>query len=97
MEAKKPILNLGFGTGNPASCPDFKPENPWGRPMPRYDKMYPPVPPSHQVHVMQDGKLVPVGPMMGKEFCEAFCVAIGNQIALGNEKRWSLPHVVKLL
>jgi hypothetical protein len=95
----KATVRLGFGSGNPAGCPDFKPENPWGRPMPRYDQQYLPPPPLHQVfaHDKRVGKIIPVSPKMAKEYCDAICIAIGGKIASGDWKHWSNPHVVKLM
>jgi hypothetical protein len=87
---------MAYGTGNPVGAPDFKPLNPWGRPMPKRER--PPPPPLHQVVVKENasGVLTPVSPRMPKEHCEAFCEAISLQIVAGAEKRWSDPHVVKV-
>lgn len=92
----KRLANLGYGTGNPASCPDFRPLNPWGRPMP------PPPRPYREPHTFQvcvkdkhDNQVKRVGPRWEKkEFAEMFRLAIANQISLGAERRWSDPHLV---
>lgn len=90
---EKPLLKVGYGSGDPASCPGFRPLNPWGRPMPKPER--PPRPPLWQVFVKEPGgRVIPVGPQGPKETAEMFCIAIGEQIALGAERRWSSPHIV---
>jgi hypothetical protein len=93
----KPWLNIGFGTGNPAGAPDFKPMNPWGRPMPKPERQ--PRPELHQVHVKdaKTARIIPVGPKTERENAEMLCIAIGQQIALGAERQWREPHVVRLI
>lgn len=99
----KPILDLGYGTGNPAGRPDFRPVNPWGRPMPKV----PEEPRRHalyQVHVKDKrrgsptcGRTIAIGPKMAKEFAEMFSLTIANQIALGAERDWESPHLVMMI
>jgi hypothetical protein len=90
----KGSARIGYGSGNPAGVPEFRPMNPWGRPMPAPERA--PRPPLWQVHVKDahDRKEKAVGPRMQKEFAEMFCLAISNQIHLGAERRWSEPHLV---
>lgn len=94
----KPSVNLAYGTGNPVSVPDFKPLNPWGRPMPQVTQP-PPRPVLHQVHVRDNrtARIMPVGPKTERENAEMLCIAIGQQITLGAERQWSKPHVVRLI
>lgn len=89
-----PGVRLGYGTGNPAGCPDFRPLNPWGRPMPASDR--PPRPKLYQVHVKdkRDNRVKAVGPRMAKELAEMFRLTIREQISLGAERRWADPHLV---
>lgn len=93
----KRILNIDYGSGNPAGAPDFRPLNPWGRPMPKPDRE--PLPPLYQVfaHDRRLGRIIPVSPKMGKEFCEAICMTIARRVGSGDWKNWSNPHVVKLM
>jgi hypothetical protein len=50
--------------------------------------------PLYQVHVEdREGRLVPLGPKMGKDACDRFADAIRKQISLGKEKLVSNPHV----
>ena len=90
----KPSVRISGG--NPNGIPDFKPLNPWGRPMPEPER--PPRPPLWQVHVSDRsrGRVIPVGPRMGKEYAEMFRLAISNQIHLGAERRWANPHLVMM-
>jgi hypothetical protein len=54
--------------------------------------------PLHQVFVeTRSGELVALGPKMVKEACENFASSIRQQIALGNEKHVSNPHIVAVL
>lgn len=82
--------------GNPNGIPDFKPLNPWGRPMPTPERA--PRPPLYQVHVTdkRDNREKPVGPRMQEEFAEMFRLTIQNQISLGAERRWIEPHLVMI-
>ncbi len=93
----KPLARLGYGTGNPASTPDFRPLNPWGRPMPKPER-----PERHKVYQVyvydkSKGKAVAVGPRMAHEFTEMFRLAIAQAIASGAERRWRNPESVLML
>ena len=93
-EQRKPWVRVSYGSGNPAGAPDFKPLNPWGRSMP---KAPPPPEPLHQVFVMDPLKgAIPVGPKMGKQFCDAIADVIRQNILNGMEHRWSDPVVVRV-
>jgi len=51
--------------------------------------------PLYQVNVeTRDGKVLPVGPKAGRQFCERIVVAINAQIIKGREKVWANPHIV---
>ena len=95
--APKPSINLGYGTGNPASTPDFRPLNPWGRPMPKPER--PERPKLYQVHVRdkRNGRTIAVGPKMAHEFTEMFRLSIAQGIASGAEKRWRDPISVLMI
>lgn len=79
--------------------PNFKPLNPWGRPMP---KIQGPsgstelnIEPLYQVHVeLRDGKAIPVGPKMVKHMAEEFLMAINTKIVQGKEKEWANPTLL---
>ena len=78
--------------------PNFKPMNPWGRPMPKPSREIKKAPPSlYQVHVelTSTGKQIPVGPKVNLELAERICEAIGVMIARGKEKTWSNPVLVE--
>lgn len=96
----KASINIGHGSGDPAGFPNFKPLNPWGRPMPKA----PPKPelPSHQLFVEQFNpwgvkEIVALGPKASEDFLLPLKGAIEEQIALGNEKHFRNPHIVRLL
>lgn len=49
----------------------------------------------YQIHVeRRDGTCIPIAPRMSREALEPLLVAINAQIALGNEREWSNPHLV---
>lgn len=77
--------------------PNFKPMNPWGRPMPAPKRPIKEKPPSlYQVFVeTTEGKEIPVGPRVTQEVAERFCEAIGVMIGRGKEKNWSNPRLVE--
>lgn len=54
--------------------------------------------PLYQVNVEETktGQLRAVGPAMLKEACEQFAHAIRQQIALGREREWSNPQVIRV-
>lgn len=78
---------------------DFKPLNPWGRPMPKPQREMQKAPPSlFQVHVEENatGRQIPVGPKVSDPvFAERFCEAIGVMIGRQREKSWSNPVIVE--
>lgn len=90
--------SMHISGGNPNAIPDFKPLNPWGRPMPLPER--PPRPALYQVHVKDKrvgGKVIAVGPKMVHEYAEMFRLTIANQISLGAERRWTEPHVLMMV
>jgi len=93
----KSLLNLDYGSGNPASCPDFRPLNPWGRPMPK--PVRPERPKLYQVHVRdkRSGRTIAVCPKMQHEFVEMIRLTIAQAIASGAEKRWRDPISVLMI
>ena len=92
----KPLLNIGYGSGDPAGFPGYKPLNPWGRPMPKYAPK--PKLERYQVFVeLPDHGLLGVGPKGPEDFLRPFCRSIEEQIALGKERHWRNPHIVRLL
>jgi len=96
MPKLKPLLNIGIGSGDPAGFPGYRPLNPWGRPMPKADR--PPPPPRYQLFVeLPDKRVIPVGPKASDDFLKPLCAAIEQGIALGTERVWRNPHIVRLL
>lgn len=93
----KPSITVGHGSGQPAGMPDFYPVNPWGRDMPKPER--PPRPPLYQVVVLDKRRgnaETRVGPMCPHENAAMLCEAINQQIALGAEKQWTDPIVLKM-
>lgn len=94
MNGLKPSVRVSGGT--PAGFPDYKPLNPWGRPMPKYKP--PEKPERYQIFVETKTRdLLAIGPKAPEDFLRPLCRAIEEQIARGNEKDWSNPHIVRLL
>ena len=76
---------------------DFRPLNPWGRPMPAPPRPIHTKPePLYQVKVeiCRNGQSRLIGPRMDSRAAGMLCEAIGRQIATGREKNWSNPTVV---
>ena len=76
---------------------DFRPLNPWGRPMPKPKRKATDAE-LYQVFVKRnrDGAIIPFGPAVMQEVAEELLVAINGQLALGNEKLISEPHLCKV-
>jgi hypothetical protein len=72
----------------------FKPLNPYGRAMPKVARAS--REPLYQlcVKVVDTGKLIRVGPMIGKDAAEQFLFTLNKTIAAGLEKQWAEPHLV---
>lgn len=88
-------LDIGFGSGNPAFAPDYRPLNPWGRRMPPPERA--PRPALYQVVVRdrrQGLKERRIGPQWSKEFAEQLCFSISKAIGSGLETDWCDPIVV---
>jgi hypothetical protein len=91
-EPLKPLIEVGFGTGTPAGFPDYRPLNPWGRPMPRTGRK--PRPQLWQIVLRRHGKEVPFGPKMPKEVLEPFFKTVELGIRTGQHPELSSPHMV---
>jgi len=95
-EPLKPRVSVGYGTGNPAAAPNYRPLNPWGRRMPPAERA--PRPELWQIIVTdrRDRKQVRVGPQMTKECLSSLFHAIRTEIVSGRETRWSEPMLVPM-
>ncbi len=84
--------------GTPSGIPDFRPVNPWGRPMPkpaRKLRLPSEIHALYQVFVeTRSGRMLAVGPKLTAAAAEQFAAAIRVQIIHGKEKRWSNPSVL---
>ena len=89
---------MAISGGNPNGFPDFRPQNPWGRRMPKPVRPIQDRPQSEllfQVHVeLRNGQMLAVGPKMPEKFANVFREAILVQIIHGKEKSWSNPTVL---
>jgi hypothetical protein len=75
---------------------DYRPLNPWGRPMPKAERN-----PLHTelwgvVVETRGGSPLRVGPAVAKPIAEELLAAINLQIAKGAELAWSNPSLVKV-
>lgn len=84
----------------PAGFPDYKPLNPWGRPMPKPKRPIRGVPAEDELYTVEvrlsSGKFARVCPGVLKWVAERLCEAIGVEIAHGREKEYSNPTLVKV-
>lgn len=77
----------------PGSKVPFRPQNPWGRAMPKVKQRS--RPPLYQVVVtMMNGKDVPFGPKIERTAADEFCGTIRQSIACGAEKELRAAYVV---
>lgn len=85
---------LGFGSGELASTPGYRPLNPWGRAFPKHLRDKQPRPALWQLVVMRNGKEERMGPKMPKEGVEALLDVIEKSIRCGAEKEYTAAHMV---
>ena len=87
MTTPRKSIDIGYGTGTPAGIPDFKPVNPYGRPMPKVER---PVREDLYQCVVKDwlGAETIIGPRMGQTAVERLVMAINARVASGEEKDW---------
>jgi hypothetical protein len=74
---------------------DFNPINRHGRKAKASRKPHDPLY-GVMVEEVQTGQVRRVGPAMAQLVAERFIVAINTQIALGKERNWSNPHLVRV-
>ncbi len=82
----------------PNGYPDYKPMNPWGRPMPKTKRAMNKEPdPLYQVVVEQDdGSPLPVGPAIDQVTAQRCCEALAKAIMSAKKPTMHNPTVVRV-
>lgn len=93
-EALTPKAKIGFGSGDPAGFPGYRPMNPWGRAMPKPVRQ--PREALWQIVVkMPGGKREPIGPRMAKDAVESMLYEMNKAaIETGGKVWWAEPEIV---
>lgn len=82
----------------PNGFPDFKPRNPWGRPMPKTKReMLKEPAPLYQVMVEQnDGSQLPIGPKLDQLTAQRCCEGLARTLIHAKHSPWHNPVVVRV-
>lgn len=90
----KPSGTVGFGSGELAGTPGYRPLNPWGRPFPKHLVNKQPRPALWQIVAMRNGKETAIFPKMPKDAAEMLYRVVDQSIRSGAEKEFSHPRMV---
>ena len=92
------MANQVLGPNIMGSPAPFRPLNPWGRPMPKTERIKSREPtPLYQVMVRdRDGKQIPLGPAIDQVTAARCCEALSLAQLRGKDAEWSNPEVVKV-